>query len=63
MESVTRLQTPTPERARELLGWMRNVQHEEEGALKLDGRGHVGGITSVEDPTAAHLLGDLDVHA
>jgi hypothetical protein len=63
MENVTRLQPLSPARARELLDLMRDVQHEENRALLLDGEGRVQGIVGADDPEADHLLGDLDVHA
>jgi hypothetical protein len=63
MDTVTRLQPLSPARAQELLGLMRDVQHEETRALLLDGDGRVEGIVGVDDPQAEHLLGDLDVHA
>jgi hypothetical protein len=63
MDPVTRLQPLSPVRAQELIGLMRDVQHEETRALRLDGSGRVEGIVDVDDPEAEHLLGDLDVHA
>jgi hypothetical protein len=63
MDTVTRLQPLSPARAQELLGLLRDVQHEETRALLLDGDGRVAGVVGVDDPAAEHLLGDLDVHA
>jgi hypothetical protein len=63
MENATRLEPLPLPRARELLGLMREMQHEETRALLLDAEGRVEGVVGEDDPAAEHLLGDLDVHA
>jgi hypothetical protein len=63
MENATRLVPLAPERARELLGLMREAQAGDGRALALDAEGRVLGVVGADDPEAEHLLGDLDVHA
>jgi hypothetical protein len=63
METVTKLQPLPAARARELLGLMRSVQHDECRALALDSEGRVQGIVGSDNTDVEHMLGDLDVHA
>jgi hypothetical protein len=63
MSTNTRLEPLTPERARELVGLMRQVGSDGTRALALDDRGRVLGVVGADDEQQTHLLGDLDVHA
>jgi hypothetical protein len=63
MSQSTRLEPLRPERARQVLDLMRQVQNGADTALALDGEGRVIGVVPVDDPGPQHLLGDLDVHA
>jgi hypothetical protein len=62
MNSSTRLEPLSEERARELQRMLRDAS-EESAALALDDQGCVLAIVPASDAQAEHLLGDLDVHA
>ena len=63
MTVTTKLEPISRERATRLLHMLEEASSDERKAISLDDAGFAEGVVDVDDPSAMHLLGDLDVHA
>jgi hypothetical protein len=63
MNTDTRLEPLSTDRAQHLFDLMRQLADDPNTALSLDDGGCVIGVVAADAPRERHLLGDLDVHA